>query len=302
LGAAAATEGYSHERVRQLEAELRRRLRESSPYAPQVAAALRVVEAWAPDSRTHIADQLRRSGVTAASFDPAGVLTAAELTGAETHAVIKEGVVVTRENPFPEGELTNVARRLAAPNGATSVGEVAREVRASPDHVRRLLSLRKEITWLDEPHNWLQLPRTHRRLTTILRKMLSITPSLSLDDANDGLQRSFRPVVLPPAILRRLCESFGWLAVDGNRGTVRTRERLDRASVLSPVELGLVEMFQEAGPVLQYSEAIAIGERLGLNRHSIGVYLTRSPVLDTLSRGRYALRGRLAYDAAAAAA
>ena len=45
--------------------------------------------------------------------------------------------------------------------------------------------------------------------------------------------------------------------------------------------------------MLEYTQAIRIGERQGLNRHSIGVYLTRSPILNTLSRGRYALRGAL---------
>jgi hypothetical protein len=43
--------------------------------------------------------------------------------------------------------------------------------------------------------------------------------------------------------------------------------------------------------VLGFTAAVRLAEVAGMNPASAGVYLSRSPVFQTVSRGRYAIRG-----------
>jgi hypothetical protein len=147
------------------------------------------------------------------------------------------------------------------------------------------------VHWLAGHDDWLRVSGGDRRIANTLRKMLSISSPLTLADAHDGLRRSFRPVLLPAEKLRRVCESLGWLTVDHDRLTVSTGLTLDQKRILSPVERRLVSIFRSAGPVLSFRRAVDLGVRSGLNRNTVGVYLTRTPILQTVERGRYALRG-----------
>jgi hypothetical protein len=291
LAAAAQPEGYSRERVRQLEADVREKLERGQVRVPVVRGAVQMIERSAPDSRDYIGRELARKGIAARSFDPAGVLSAASITGVTTDARIHDGLVVLRGRPSPDRQLLVRARRLTSRHGAAHVDQLARHAGASPDQIRRLLAQRPGVTWLDDHQEWLRVSGNERRLTHILRKMLSISRSLTLAEVNDGLRRSFRPVVLQAAVLRRLCESFTWLTVDDDHQTVSSNLPLDQERVLSTIERRLVSIFQNDGPVLTFSRAVELGERAGLNRNSIGVYLSRTPILQTLSRGRYSLRG-----------
>jgi hypothetical protein len=52
-----------------------------------------------------------------------------------------------------------------------------------------------------------------------------------------------------------------------------------------------VDIFDAHGPVLEFGRAVRLGEARGLHATSVGIYLGKTPVLQTVSRGRYALRG-----------
>ena len=78
--------GYSRERVRQLEARLRDRSAEDRPLLPAVREALDLIEVAAPDERSWVAGRIADAGHARRPFDPAGILAAAELIGAEPTA------------------------------------------------------------------------------------------------------------------------------------------------------------------------------------------------------------------------
>jgi hypothetical protein len=124
--------------------------------------------------------------------------------------------------------------------------------------------------------------------------MLSIARSLSLADIDEGLRRSARPVTLPRTILRSMCETFDWLAVDRRSDAVTATVPLDPARTLSPLERELVRIFRTDGPVLAFARAVQLAAEAGINPTSAGLYLTRTPVLQTVARGRYAVRGAMA--------
>jgi hypothetical protein len=291
LQGAATPAGYTRERVRQLEAQVRRTLRGTQSQVPRVAEALRIVEASAPDSREHIAIRLAREGVAGAPFDPAGVITAGDVTGLTSSVYARHQLVLLHDQPPADNAAVILARSLTTRNGATNVDQLAREMRSTPVRVRRLLHLRSEVSWLDEHENWLHVSRAEPRLARRLRKMLSVSRSLTIAEANDGMRRSSRPMIVPPEILLSLCESIHWLLVDRDRQVVTTNVPLSQGRELAPIEQRLVAIFKGAGPVLTYRQATELGQREGLNRNSVATYLVRSPILTKLGRGRYALRG-----------
>jgi hypothetical protein len=65
---------------------------------------------------------------------------------------------------------------------------------------------------------------------------------------------------------------------------------LDLERTLSRLECLLAGVFQAEGPVLGFTRAVRLAEAAGMNPASAGVYLSRSPVFQTVSRGRYAIR------------
>ena len=296
LAAAGGAEGYTRERVRQLETRLKRHLAQSATPLPLTEAALGIVRTAAPSPRPDIAQTLFERGLSARPFDPAGVITAAELGGLRVDVLALDGLVVRRDGAAIPERAMSLARALVARNGATSVSELTRLSggRLSTATLRRLLEHSGEVTWLDRRREWFVVPAKSSRAGTGLRKMLSIARSLSLADVDEGLRRSARPVVLPLSILRAMCETFDWIAVDRRSDAVSATVPLDPARTLSPLERELVRIFRTDGPVLAFARAVQLASDAGINPTSAGLYLTRTPVLQTVARGRYAVRGALA--------
>jgi hypothetical protein len=297
LAAAGGAEGYTRERVRQLEKRVKGHLAKGATPLPLTAAALDVIRAAAPSPRPDVARTLMERGLSARPFDPAGVVSAAELGGLRVDVLTLDGLVVRREGAAIPERAMSLARALVARNGATSVSELTRRLEGSglsAAALRRLLEHRGSVTWLDPRREWLVVPAKSSRARTGLRKMLSIARSLSLDDVDEGLRRSARPVALPRAILRSMCESFDWVAVDRRSGAVTATVPLDPARTLSPLERELVRIFRTDGPVLAFARAVQLAADAGINPTSAGLYLTRTPVLQTVARGRYAVRGAMA--------
>jgi hypothetical protein len=294
LAAAGGAEGYTRERVRQLESRLHRHAERNVPELPLTAAALAVVEAAAPAARSDLARMLATEGISARPFDPAGVLIAAELGRLPLHVVAAGDLVVRSDAAALPETAVSLARALTARHGATSIGTLSRRLAASgltASALRRLLEVRGAVTWLDERREWLVVPGKRSRAATGLRKMLSIARSLTLDDIDDGLRRSSRPVTLPREILRALCGTLDWISLDRSADVVTSTVPLDPTRTLSPLERELIRIFRTDGPVLAFGRAVQLAAAAGINPTSAGLYLGRTPVLQTVGRGRYAVRG-----------
>jgi hypothetical protein len=90
LAVAAASEGYSRERVRQLEERVRTHARDVKAPCKSTRVALRLVEELAPISTDEIGFYLARAGVSRHPFDVSGLLSAAEILGLD-HRVVESG-------------------------------------------------------------------------------------------------------------------------------------------------------------------------------------------------------------------
>ena len=93
LAVAAASEGYSRERVRQLEGRVRTHARDAKAACRSTRTALRLVEELAPIPTEEIGLYLARAGVSRRPFDISGLLTAAEVLGLDHHVVETGGML-----------------------------------------------------------------------------------------------------------------------------------------------------------------------------------------------------------------
>jgi hypothetical protein len=285
LSAAGATEGYTRERVRQLEQRTRHYV--AGLRLPYTEAALGVVRSAAPAARIDVAEELARLSIAEQPFDPGGVVTAAELTGLRAGVLVRDALVLHAGDDGVGHAATVLARKLVGRHGAADVREVARRLYVRPAAARRLLAVHADVTWLNE--DWLVLPVRRSRATTGLRKMLAVAHSLTFADTEDGLRRPGCQVSLPRDVLIALCRTLDWVTVEGT--TISAAVTLDPDRLLSPLERALVDIFDVHGPVLEFARAVRLGEARGLHSTSVGIYLGKTPVLQTVSRGRYALRG-----------
>ena len=298
LAGAAAPSGYTRERVRQLEAKVRAELRRRRPL-PTLLCALATVEQAAPETRERVAMLLCEEGLAAEPFDPSGVLNVAAAHGLPVAAALHGRVVERLDGGDVRASLLRAARAQAARRGAASAVELAFELGLEPGRARRLLALVPEVRWLDERRTWLAVavPDLGRRVEATVRKMLAVSPLLSLEELDEGLRRAFRPVALPLPVLARVLEGVPWLE---RRSGYAATVPLVRTEELSPVELGLVALVAQAGGTVRFAQAVALGVP-ALNRNSIAYYLRRSPVFAPVGRGAYRLCGQSAATASSSA-
>jgi hypothetical protein len=93
LAVAAAAEGYSRERVRQLEERVRTHVRDAKAPCTSTKTALRLVEELAPIASHEIGFHLALAGVSRRPFDVTGVLSAAQILGIDHRVVDDDGIL-----------------------------------------------------------------------------------------------------------------------------------------------------------------------------------------------------------------
>ena len=227
LAGAAAAEGYSRERVRQLETRVRDHAARTHLELPAATRALRVLEEAAPIGAEAAARQLAARGHARGPFAVRGLLTAAEVLGLDTSVHLRNGVVLRVGDGGIAETLGLRARRVVRRRGATRVEEIALAMGAGTRTVRRLLELQPGVHWLDERHSWFVFEGAESRATRSLEKMLSVSPTLPIAELDEGLRRSFRAVTLPLHVVRSVCGALPWLTLDRRRDTVSTNAPLD---------------------------------------------------------------------------
>jgi hypothetical protein len=254
-----------------------------------------VLEQAAPETRPRAAELLCTERVAARPFDPSGVILAAEAFGLPARIRVHDDVVERADSNTLRTLLLTV-RSQAARRGAANAVEVGFELGLDTGRVRRLLGLLPEVRWLDDRRGWfaVAVPDVIRRVEGILRKMLAVRPSLTLDEADEGLRRAFRPVAVPRPVLLRLLAEIPW--VEG-QAELRASIPLSRSRELSPAEQRLVDVLERAGGEARFSDLVALGAP-SLNRNTIAYYLRHSPVVAPAGRrGRYRLCGHNAETA-----
>jgi len=293
LAEAGGTAGYTRERVRQLEDRLRIHAAGSERSFAAARGALSRVERLAPAPSSQVASVLAQAGLVPDGFQVSGLLRIADVLALE-HDLCEVDAAVFRKRDLDRAQETMMlARRLVRRDGIGNVTRLAQErgSGAGTTSVRRLLALHADVTWLDGRRSWFLVRGTRSRAGGVLRRMLSVCCPVTLGEVREGLRRAPRPVHAPAHVVANLCEVFPWLVVDRARDTVTLKVALDVHNTHSPIELAILGIFAEHGPLLTFREVVERGERSGLKPMSVGAYLTRMPAVERIARGLYAVRG-----------
>ena len=285
LAVAAEEVGYTRERVRQLERRLEANLLRRPTPMPATISAVVVIARDAPASSAQIARTLVAEGLTHTQFAPEGILRAAELAGLRTDLVVEGGVVMRRGDVPLLVRAIGEARRLVVRDGAARVGGVAAKIDCPPDRLRPLLDAEGAARWLDAERDWFLVDAARTRVTGAVRKLLTVSDGLTVDELEVALRRPRPQVSLPREVLCELCRSLPWLRVDGDR--IRAAGSIDNE--LSPLEETLVGIFRSHGPVLPFTRIAAHAREAGMRPGTAAVYLSRSPLFRPVARARYAL-------------
>lgn len=288
--------GITRERVRQLASKVQLNL-DSTTYAPVLDLALRTISK--PVARaTDIERIWLKRGITTRQFNVEGVFTAATLLRrkCDFHVRTLDGcrAVLKHEVDRLFLDVRRVALQSCKKFTAMSLREL--EVRSSFNELQTDgLSLAVEtlpnFAWLDKGSGWFWVKSKRGRLLTRIRKILSVSNSISLGELRAGIARDHRMsgFAPPKAVLAEICSCTSELKVNGN--TVVADPPLDWTKILGTLEQTFVRTLQEAGGLLTTDEFERKCIQKGMNRHSFYQYLSYSPILTRYAPGVYGLRG-----------
>ena len=311
LAEAGRMAGLSGERVRQLEARVRKqRQAQASPAnIPQLEAALSAVARALPMPASGVARLLLEAGVSGSAFSAESLRCAAELAGYDLpfvfsgsgrHTVLLPRAAASAVAHAPVIE--SRARRQAERCGASTIEELERELSeddglsVSRRQLRLVLENSQSVTCL--AHGWFAFrdARCSGAFVRATLRMLAVTPALSFDSLRDGLRRhnAFRRIPAPPpaSVLAEVYRLHpGFRVVDGRVSSVA---EVDPA-VVGPLNKRMVEILQSApGGALPRSQLLDACHQAGLNLTSVNLYTTYSECLERVAPGLFAARGTVA--------
>ena len=301
LEAAGRVGNVTRERARQLTKRFRDEVsRRGRVWTPALDGAVRVVADVLPATAEQVQQKLRDEGIAKRNFSLHSLMEAAEVFGIEPKFEYDRGSsTLRREGQASAGPIVAAAHKLVTHWGATTVDDVEalleeQGTKADPALIRVIVGSIRGFAWLDAERGWFWIKGTARnRLLNQVEKVMAVAGSIALSELRDGVGRhhrmeGFRP---PREVLARLCEDSGLYRREGDR-IVGGANLPDWRDVLGKIERGLVEILFERGPVMRKDELVqvAVGEK-GLNRNSVSVYLTYSPVLERYAPGVWGLRG-----------
>lgn len=307
--------GITRERVRQLCERLVTRIRAGAELdetcavrAPALERALLVAAGVAPTTARDLARLLADERVSARPFDPAGLLTAADVLGHEAPFLldtVKDVRVVLPNPPDPTADSADViatildtARAIVRRAGAARVSDVTGRVAAGlavwvdDGLVTALVTEAKDFVWLERRTGWFFLPSVAKNaVVSRVVKILSVAGDVGLDELHAGIRRDERmkEFVMPEYILAELCERIPGLSVAGGR--VRAVKSISPEEVLETTELTLVRVLTRNGGTMERRELERLCVAAGIKPSSFNNRIAYSPIIAERGYGRYAIRG-----------
>lgn len=121
------------------------------------------------------------------------------------------------------------------------------------------------------------------------RKILAISPEISLDKLREGIFRHHRcsGLNLPRLILARLLEVAGFTV----RDAIVSGSGLGLAEELSDSERALIGILREMENVSDSAQLLRAWKSTGWSKATLGMLLSNAPFIERVAQGVYALRG-----------
>lgn len=292
----------TRERVRQIVVQFSRRVRGKHVHLPLLNLARSVIEHELPALESDIVSSLCKEHIVTKSFDCSGILAAVSLFDPPTplRVVSIEGLRVVGDAPTLDSvkRAPAIARTIVSALGCGHLEhvmgdlEIAYDQKAACKVVSALLESIPGLNWLDAQREWFTIADAKRnRLANIIRKVLFVSPDISLSEMRGALQRvhrlgGFSP---PRAILREFCKTLAFCRVVDDR--ILATEDLPSQVTLGEIEQRMFEVLREFGPAMHVAAFRDECLRRGVNTNSFSVYLGNSPILCRLAPETYALVG-----------
>lgn len=313
LEEAGARLNITRERLRQLQEKVTNRLKAISfpVYLPALDRALQVLVEAGPQSIDAASALLKSSGVSAASFHPECVITAAIACGRTPpiclQTVGKKTIVAATELPNADGIL-RVAYRQAHASGASNVAEVVAELQAQGIEadeavVRHALREFSEVQFLEGDWFCHRPANPERdRLRNVTRKILSVASPIELGVIREGVRREYHyrkhrgiktwSLLVPPrSVLRAYYLAHPEFVIDES-DLVKPIDPLDYRVELALNDAILVDVLRSSpASVLDRASFAAECERRSMNMNTFSIYLTYSPIIVHLGTDIWSLRG-----------
>jgi hypothetical protein len=306
LEEAGTAEGLTRERIRQLVARLEGRMAATAPPDPMtidtVAAVLEMeASAWVDPGEV-----LYDAGLTDAPVSDDGIEAMLRLYGRpDAWDAYAAKLELGRSE---HSSVVGTAAALTRSVGVACPDWVSEKTDVAVTDIRQMLQHEDWCEFLAADWFWdPTVPRGRNRTENITTKMLAACGPLPLGEVREGLDRVFRyrqgkmPYVPPTEALRLLFEAHPRFDLNGD--LVSLREAADPMLVLDDVERKLYTILRDApGGVLDRSELTRRGLEAGINRNTLSVFTSYSPILDNPVQDRWTLRGHRVSPAALAAA
>ena len=308
LAEAGRSAGVSGERVRQLEARLRKQHAGVTFPLPQLDAALAAVRRALPLPAERVPDLLQRYGLTAGPFSVESLISAARLLGRKAPFAVSGGGPDAMLLPASAasaaahaGVIRARARRQVERTGASTIEALATElvgegVVVRPGDLRLVLETCADATVC--PDSWFWFPRAadDGAFLRSSRRMLAVTSPLPVDSLYDGLRRHYafrrRPAPPPVPVLAAVYADHPAFEIDD--GVVSSAEPID-PEVVGEVNQRIVDILRESpGQMLARAPLLDACHRAGLNLTSVNLYTTYSECLERVRPGVFAVRGTVA--------
>jgi hypothetical protein len=163
------------------------------------------------------------------------------------------------------------------------------------EEVREAVAGMRDAVWLDEDQQWLWLDGRslkRNRIVNRIAKTLSVAERLKLSDLRSAVRRDPRMggFALPSAVLAAVCRRIDWLCVEGE--WVQPAGALDYRECLSGVELSVVSILDEFGPVMRVQDTWQVAQAEGIQHVRFWQVVSGSPTIIRYARSVYGLRGR----------
>jgi hypothetical protein len=300
--------GITRERVRQVCAKLTRKHEDlESILAPVLDRALGFIHSQLPCPAAKIEAELVRRGWTAIGLPLENIATAAKLLGRSAEFRVVEVDPEREDGPRLAVRssqinvvlaIVDAAKKDVYFHGLATTDEIERAVAqkfpgaATRDLVAETLQLVEGFSWLDKKSGWFRFQGIGKHgLPKTIEKVLSVAGQATVGQLRTAMSRNRRLWREPPPepVLLEFCRHMENMRVEGNR--VIADPPGDWKECLTGVELELVKVLKDHGPIMERGEMEDICVSAGMNRFSFHAFVSWSPVIVQLGHSLYGLLG-----------
>ena len=306
--------GVTRERMRQLQQKALKRI-PAQVWLPRLDEALNLLEPAVPLLSDEASALLQDAGVTGQPLPPTALDRAARALRGQSPfnaKLLAQGIVYIGELPVPLRRIISLASKRARANGVASLtmlcAELASTGAAVPVGVLRVLLQHSEQIELLDDSSFCEpsTPHNRDRLENTLRRMLTVTPTLTVDSLLGGLNREYR-------YRNAARHEFDTIRVPSRSALVAYLQlhdgfnlRNDEARLVDPqpadavlgkAEFTLIEVLNNSpAGVLPLSDAANACVARGMNRTTAYLYLRYLPTVEEPFPLHFSARGRTADD------